>query len=158
MEIRAARKNNWLAGRIVRVHNQIQAKRTYKVLVSSWHCIRVARLPRTRDDMGLVCWWVFEHKRRRSRSCAGGTESIQIEQCLSFSFKASNNQAKYESFIAGLLLAKDMGARKVECKNDSRVTVGHVNGKYEVKDHLLLKYYHRIVRQWKNSKVLAFRT
>ncbi|XP_068483117.1 uncharacterized protein [Phaseolus vulgaris] len=74
-----------------------------------------------------------------------GPGSLCIEQSLRFDFKASNNQAEYEALIAGLLLAKDMGARKFECKIDSQLTVGHINGEYQVKDSLLLKYYHRVV-------------
>jgi len=38
-----------------------------------------------------------------------------------------------------------MGARKVECKTDSQLTVSHISGEYQVKDPLLLKYYHRVV-------------
>ena len=42
-------------------------------------------------------------------------------------------------------MAKDVGAQKVECKTDSQLMVGHINGSYQIKDPLLLKYYHRIV-------------
>jgi len=34
-------------------------------------------------------------------------------------FKASNNQAEYEALIAGMLLAKEMGARSLLVKSDS---------------------------------------
>jgi len=71
-----------------------------------------------------------------------GLGSLRIEQSLRFNFKASNNQAEYEVLIARLLLVKIMGAQKVECKTDSRVMVGHINGEYQVKDPLFLKYYH----------------
>ncbi|XP_068475077.1 uncharacterized protein [Phaseolus vulgaris] len=54
-------------------------------------------------------------------------------------------RAEYDALIDGLLLAKDMGARKVKCKTDSQLIVGHLNGEYQVKDSLLLKYYHRVV-------------
>jgi len=57
----------------------------------------------------------------------------------------SKNLAEYEALIAGLLLAKDMGAHKVECKTNSQLTVGHISREYQVKDHVLLKYYHRVV-------------
>ena len=39
-----------------------------------------------------------------------GPKNIQIEQSLRFGFPTSNNQAEYEALIAGLLLAKDVGA------------------------------------------------
>jgi len=39
-----------------------------------------------------------------------GPNGVLIEQALRFAFKASNNQAEYEALIAGMLLAKEMGA------------------------------------------------
>ena len=42
-----------------------------------------------------------------------GPDSILIEQALRFAFKASNNQAEYEALIAGMLLAKEMGAHNL---------------------------------------------
>jgi len=74
-----------------------------------------------------------------------GSRSLRIEQSLHFDFKASNNQVEYEALIARLLLAKDMGVQKVECKTGSQLIVGHISGEYQVKDPLLLKYYHRVV-------------
>ena len=44
---------------------------------------------------------------------------LLIEKALRFAFKASNNQAEYEALIAGMLLAKDMGARSLLAKSDS---------------------------------------
>jgi len=42
-----------------------------------------------------------------------------IEQALRFAFKASNNQVEYEALIAGMLLAKELGARSLLVKSDS---------------------------------------
>jgi len=39
-----------------------------------------------------------------------GPNGLLIEQALRLTFKASNNQVKYEALIAGKLLAKEMGA------------------------------------------------
>jgi len=85
-----------------------------------------------------------------------GPENIQIEQSLRFGFPTSNNQAEYEALIAGLLLAKDVGAQKVECHTDSQLMAKHINGNYQIKDPLLLKYYHRVVNiisQFQNVKI-----
>jgi len=64
---------------------------------------------------------------------------------LKFEFKTSNNQAEYEVLIAGLILAIDMRVLKVICKSDSQLTVGHIKGDYQVKDPLLLRYYHKVL-------------
>jgi len=64
---------------------------------------------------------------------------------LKFDIKTSNNQTKYEVLIAGLLLARNMGAMKVVCMSDSQLTVGHITGEYQVKDLFLLQYYHKVL-------------
>jgi len=73
-----------------------------------------------------------------------GPGDILIEQSLRFNFKTSNNQAEYEAIIAGLNLARDVGAKKLFCKTDSKLTVGHLNDDYQVKDTLLSQYYHTV--------------
>jgi len=42
-----------------------------------------------------------------------GPNGVMIEQALCFAFKASNSQAEYEALIAGMLLAKEMGAQSL---------------------------------------------
>jgi len=42
-----------------------------------------------------------------------GPAGLTIEQSLRFDFKTTNNQAEYEAIIAGLSLAKEMGAEEV---------------------------------------------
>jgi len=55
-----------------------------------------------------------------------GPKGVLIEQALRFSFKASNNQAEYEALIAGMLLAKEMGAQSLLAKSDSQLVTGQV--------------------------------
>ena len=57
-----------------------------------------------------------------------------IEQSLRFAFKASNNQAEYEALVAGILLAKEMGARVLMAKSDSLLVMGQVTGEFQAKD------------------------
>jgi len=73
-----------------------------------------------------------------------GPGDLLVEQSLRFGFKVSNNQAKYEALIVGLELARDMGAADIVCRSDSQLMVGHVTGEFQVKDPLLLKYYHQV--------------
>jgi len=74
-----------------------------------------------------------------------GPHNFQIEMALRFEFRTSNNQAEYEALVAGLLLARDMGAENILCKSDSQLSIGHLQGKYQVKDPLLMKYYHNVL-------------
>ena len=73
-----------------------------------------------------------------------GPGDLLIEQALQFSFKATNNQAEYETILAGLNLANDLGAREVTCKSDSQQVVGQIKGEFEVKEPLLQRYYHTV--------------
>ena len=57
-----------------------------------------------------------------------------IKQSLRFAFKASNNQAEYEALIAGILLAKEMGAKVLIAKSDSLLVMGQVTGGFQAKD------------------------
>ena len=55
-----------------------------------------------------------------------GPNGVLIEQSLRFAFKASNNEAECEALIAGILLAKEMGARVLMAKSDSLLVTGQV--------------------------------
>ena len=65
---------------------------------------------------------------------------VLIEQSLRFPYKASNNQAEYEALIAGILLAKEMGARVLMAKSDSLLVTGQVNGEFQAKDPQMAAY------------------
>ncbi|XP_017426213.1 uncharacterized protein LOC108334788 [Vigna angularis] len=72
-----------------------------------------------------------------------GPDGLVIEQAITFNFPASNNQAEYEALIAGLSLARELTVDRLECRMDSKLVVGHVNGTYQVKDNQLLRYFHK---------------
>nr|KYP41404.1 hypothetical protein KK1_037238 [Cajanus cajan] len=52
-----------------------------------------------------------------------GPNKVTIEQSLKFDFKVTNNQAEYEALLAGLRLARDLGAQRVSYNNDSKLMV-----------------------------------
>jgi len=69
-----------------------------------------------------------------------GPNRVLIEQALRFTFKASNNQAEDEALIAGMLLAKEMGAQSLVVKSDSQLVTGQVTGEYHAKDPQMEAY------------------
>ena len=73
-----------------------------------------------------------------------GPNDILIEKSLHFAFKTSNNQAEYEAILIGLSLAREVGVRTLTCKTDSKLTVGHLNDEFQIKDPILLQYYHLV--------------
>ncbi|XP_047174666.1 uncharacterized protein LOC124842265 [Vigna umbellata] len=72
-----------------------------------------------------------------------GPNGFLLEHSLIFKFKVSNNQAEYEALVAGLELAKDMGARRITCRTDSELVVGQMNGNFQVREERLLRYFQR---------------
>ena len=73
-----------------------------------------------------------------------GPNDILIEKSLHFAFKTSNNQAEYEAILAGLSLAREVGVKTLTCKTDSKLTVGHLNDEFQIKDPIILQYYHLV--------------
>jgi len=59
-----------------------------------------------------------------------GPNDILIEKSLHFAFRTSNNQAEYEAILAGLSLAREVGVKKLTCKTDSKLNVGHLNDEF----------------------------
>ncbi|XP_068477150.1 uncharacterized protein [Phaseolus vulgaris] len=69
-----------------------------------------------------------------------GLDGLLIEQALQFASKASNNQAEYEALVAGMLLAKEMGAKGLLAKSDSLLVTGQVTGEYQATDPQMAAY------------------
>ncbi|XP_014490625.1 uncharacterized protein LOC106753338 [Vigna radiata var. radiata] len=73
-----------------------------------------------------------------------GSNGNLVEQAIFFTFQLSNNQAEYEALISGLLMAAELNVQHLECRMDSQLVVGHINGTFQVKDNQLLRYYHKV--------------
>ncbi|XP_072088642.1 uncharacterized protein [Arachis hypogaea] len=69
---------------------------------------------------------------------------IVIEQSVRYEFPISNNQAEYEALLAGLTLAKDVGAKVLEVSTDSQVVSSQINGDYQTRDPLLQQYLAKV--------------
>ncbi|XP_061348347.1 uncharacterized protein LOC133293760 [Gastrolobium bilobum] len=71
-------------------------------------------------------------------------EGVTIEHSLNLEFPTSNNQAKYEALIAGLMQAKEHEAKKVKIFSDSQLVTSQIEGKYQAKGLLLMKYLSKV--------------
>ncbi|KAK0584361.1 hypothetical protein LWI29_011961 [Acer saccharum] len=67
-------------------------------------------------------------------------EGDSVECALCFDFKATNNQAEYESLIAGLRVCTVLGADEVEILSDSQVIVNQVLDEYQARDENMIAY------------------
>ena len=59
----------------------------------------------------------------------------------------TNNEAEYEALVAGLNLAKAVGATSVVIHCDSHFITNQVNGDYECKGERMKKYLEQVRRR-----------
>ncbi|XP_061375189.1 uncharacterized protein LOC133317342 [Gastrolobium bilobum] len=71
-------------------------------------------------------------------------EGVTIEHSLNLGFPTSNNQAEYEALIARLMQAKEHGAKKVKVFSDSQLATSQIEGKYQAKGLILMKYLSKV--------------
>ena len=79
------------------------------------------------NDQTTPDWWnlYMDSASYMKGSGAGiilkGLNNVTLGQGLKLNFKASNNQAEYETLTVGLKLAKEVGAKKLRCYTDSQL-------------------------------------
>jgi len=84
-------------------------------------------------------WTLYVHGSSNPKGAGAGIvlegpNDILIEKSLHFTFKTCNNQAEYEAILAGLSLTREVGVKSLTCKTDSKLTVGHLNDEFQIKD------------------------
>jgi len=110
-----------------------------------------------KNDGKVVChvknlpWRVFVDGASSATGFGAGIiiitlEGIQLEHSFRFGFKASNNRAKYEAFLAGLRTVLCLGARDVEIYSNSQLVVYQVQGSFEARDSQM-KAYLQVVKR-----------
>ena len=77
-------------------------------------------------------------------------EGDKIECMVHLDFHTANNEAEYETLVAGLDLAKVAGATSVVIHCDSQVVTNQVNGDYECKHEMMKKYLEQVKRRVDN--------
>ncbi|KAL2505263.1 Ribonuclease H [Abeliophyllum distichum] len=59
---------------------------------------------------------------------------------LRLEFRASNNAVEYEAILAGLRLAQEMKARKLQIHSDSQLVVSQINGTFATREQSMVAY------------------
>ena len=76
-------------------------------------------MTRTKDERPIQCAWTLyvDGSSNKKGNEAGvileGPDDIILEYSWKFNFKATNNQAEYKALVAGLQLAKEIGAQSL---------------------------------------------
>jgi len=83
-----------------------------------------------------------------SSNSNGTGAGIVLEEPNDILIETSNNQAEYKveykAILTSLSLAYEVGVKMLTCKTDSKLTVGHLNDEFQIKDPILLQYYHLV--------------
>ncbi|KAM1776045.1 hypothetical protein ACFX15_042039 [Malus domestica] len=126
--------------------------------------IAVASLPSEAQKIESTtpAWSLYVDGSSNQQGCGAGLvlttpDKVAIEYALRFKFKASNNEAKYESLLAGLRLAKHLGVKQIDIFSDSQLVVNQVTNNFDANDssmaaylaqtRLLLKHFHYQITQ-----------
>ncbi|KAF8095065.1 hypothetical protein N665_0342s0016 [Sinapis alba] len=96
--------------------------------------------------------WILHVDRASSNKGSGIGVHLQsptgefIEQSFQLGFAASNNEAEYEELIAGLRLAKVVGAKRLQAFCDSQLVASQYSGDYEAKNERMNDYLGVIIK------------
>ena len=67
-----------------------------------------------------------------------------MEKSLRYGFPTTNNEAEYETLLAGMAMVSKLGGKVVEVFSDSRLMVRQVNGEFWAKDQQMQGYFIKV--------------
>ncbi|XP_024027555.1 uncharacterized protein LOC112093419 [Morus notabilis] len=71
-------------------------------------------------------------------------EGHKITSTIRFEFPASNNEAEYETLLAGLLLAEHLKVGNIDIFSDSQLVLNQVKDQYETQDEKMAAYLKKV--------------
>ncbi|XP_022150862.1 uncharacterized protein LOC111018909 [Momordica charantia] len=94
-------------------------------------------------------WTIFVDGSSNERGCGAGILLLapggeRFEYALRFNFRTSNNKAGYEALLAGLRVAKGLGASHIKVFSDSQLIVNQIKEEYQAKDPRMEKYLSKV--------------
>ncbi|XP_022154406.1 uncharacterized protein LOC111021683 [Momordica charantia] len=94
-------------------------------------------------------WTIFVDGSSNERGCEVGILLLapggeRFEYALQFNFRTSNNEAEYEALLAGLRVAKGLGASHIKVFSDSQLIVNQIKEEYQTKDPRMEKYLSKV--------------
>nr|GEV92560.1 reverse transcriptase domain-containing protein [Tanacetum cinerariifolium] len=72
------------------------------------------------------------------------SKGMEFTYALRFRFNTTNNEAEYETLIAGLRVAGQMGVQNLQENMDSKLIANQVNGIYIAKESSMIKYLEKV--------------
>ena len=96
-----------------------------------------------------LCWRIYVDGAANQRGSEVGLvvispDKIIIEKSLRLGFLTTNNEAKYEALLVGMIMVQKMGGKTVKIFSNSRLVVGQVKGELEVRDVRMQEYLNQV--------------
>jgi ribonuclease HI len=94
-------------------------------------------------------WTIYVDGSSNIKGCGAGvilenSEGLAVEYSLRFDFRRSNNQAEYEACLAGIWMAKELGANAITIYSDSKLVVSQIKGEYQANEPIMQKYLAKV--------------
>ncbi|XP_062158742.1 uncharacterized protein LOC133866220 [Alnus glutinosa] len=74
----------------------------------------------------------------------------KFQYAIKLDFVTTNNEAEYEAVLAGLSIAREIGARNIEIRSDSQVVVSHIQGLSVAQGEKMIQYLNK-VREYQST-------
>ena len=116
------------------------------------------RLVGVASVQGLPPWELYVDGAVNQRGSGVGLvlvspEKITIEKSLRLNFSATNNEAKYEALLRGMMMVQKMGGKAVRVFSDSKLVVGPVRGDLQARDSRMQEYLGQVRSIQENFEV-----
>ena len=90
-------------------------------------------------DIVVFPWEVYTDRASNRKGAGIGIvlitpKKLIMEKSLLLGFLTTNNEAKYETLLAWVVMVRQLGGDVVELCSNSRLVVGQVNGEFEAWD------------------------
>ncbi|XP_076889682.1 uncharacterized protein LOC143540537 [Bidens hawaiensis] len=97
------------------------------------------------DQQKDEVWKLFTDGASNDEGAGAGLRIINLEgqhftYAIRLEFKSTNNETEYEALLAGLRIAKKLGARHLEAHMDSMLVENQIEGSYDANDSKMASY------------------
>ncbi|XP_021832749.1 uncharacterized protein LOC110772600 [Prunus avium] len=115
----------------------------------------------SRLDQSTPFWILHVDGSANQQGCGAGLvltapDGAKIEYAIRFGFRTSNNEAEYEALLAGLRLARSMGAIQISIYSDSQLIVNQVTANFAAKDASMTAYLtaaHQLLKKFQAYEI-----
>ncbi|GAA0142602.1 hypothetical protein LIER_03461 [Lithospermum erythrorhizon] len=114
----------------------------------------ITYVPRTSIKAQVLADFLIKCTDRQPMKIDGPKEPQEPSQIPEW--VATNNEAEYEAMIAGLMLVKHLGVKRVIVRGDSKLVMDQINGACGVKNDILIMYHEKAVTMAKGFDQTIF--